>query len=86
MNSQKTTTMKKLVNSARAIIAMFAISLNANAEETTVKDNEETVEINVTEETASKPATAQEVDEIAIYQREDGSVYIVHIHTMQVQK
>ncbi len=86
MNSQKTTTMKKLVNSALAIIAMFAISLNANAEETTVKDNEETVEINVTEETASKPATAQEVDEIAIYQREDGSVYIVHIHTMQVQK
>lgn len=86
MNSQKTTTMKKLVNSALAIIAMFTISLNANAEETTVKDNEETVEINVTEETASKPATAQEVDEIAIYQREDGSVYIVHIHTMQVQK
>lgn len=85
MNSQKTTTMKKLVNSALAIIAMFAISLNANAEETTVKDNEETVEINVTEETASKPATAQEVDEVVIYQREDGSVYIVHIHTMQVQ-
>lgn len=79
--------MKKLfLNSAIAVMAMFAMTLSANAEETTVNENVETIEETVTDnQTAAKPAT-EEVEEVVVYQRPDGSVYILHTHTMQIKK
>ena len=76
--------MKKIFSYAIAFTALFAVSFNASAEENTTKE-EEKVEINTSEESAAK-TQAEEIDEVAIYQRADGSVYIVHTHTMQVKK
>ena len=55
----------------------------------TLKDEysaEEKVEINVSEESTATKNNAEEIDEVAIYQRADGSVIIVHTHTKQVRK
>ena len=76
--------MKKIINCTLALMAMFAYSFNAYAEENAAKDNEETVEIATVEETATVPR-AREIDEIRIYQRADGSVYVVHTHTMSIK-
>ena len=65
---------------------MFAISFNANADEKTVNEEEEHVEIQVSEENAAKASSAEEVEEVSIYQRADGSVYVIHLHTMQINK
>ncbi|MBO4663680.1 MAG: hypothetical protein J5663_04615 [Bacteroidaceae bacterium] len=75
--------MKKILSFAVAFTAMFAVSFSASAEENTTKE-EEKVEIKASEESASKAQT-EEIDEVTIYQRTDGSVYIVHTHTMQVK-
>lgn len=76
--------MKKIFSYAIAFTALFAVSFNVSAEENTTKE-EEKVEIKTSEESAAKTQT-EEIDEVAIYQRADGSVYIVHTHTMQVKK
>ena len=78
--------MKKNFKYALALVAMFAVSFNANAEDNSVKDKEEKVEITVSEENSASRNNAEEVDEVAIYQRADGSVVIVHTHTKQVRK
>lgn len=78
--------MKKVIKCTLALAAMFAVSFNANAEDNSVKENEEKVEINVPEESTATKNNAEEIDEVAIYQRADGSVIIVHTHTKQVRK
>ena len=77
--------MKKILNYTIAFAAMFATSFNAYADEKTVAE-EEHVEIQVSEENAAKANSAEEVEEVSIYQRADGSVYVIHLHTMQVNK
>lgn len=79
--------MKKLfLNSAIACMAMFAMSISANAEETTVNEKVETIEETISDNQNAEKPVAQEIEEVVIYQRPDGSVYIVHTHTMQVKK
>ena len=68
--------MKKVIKCTLALAAMFAVSFNANAEDNSVKENEEKVEINVSEESTATKNNAEEIDEVAIYQRADGSVII----------
>lgn len=73
---------KHFLNSALAIMAMFAMSMSANAEETSVNEVIETIEETVTDnQTAVKPTT-EEVEEVIVYQRPDGSIYVLHTHTI----
>lgn len=75
--------MKKIFNCAIAFIAMFATSFNAYADEKAVEE-EEHVEIQVSEENAAKANSAEEIEEVRIYQSPDGSVYVIHTQTIHI--
>lgn len=73
--------MKKLfISCTLSLMAMFAFTTNASAD-TTVKDSNEEVEVTISEEQTSKAST-EEVDEFTVYQRVDGSIVVVHSHTV----
>ncbi len=60
---------------------MFAFTMNANAD-TTAKESNEEVEVTISDENAAAKASTEEIDEIAVYQRADGSIYVIHQHTV----